>query len=170
MRCAFTGRPWVTDCVPRESNVSHSESHARCPTLDPELTSRTLANVARLDLRAIRDAIFQRSFRTAFLADSSAGSPLSFKLLFSNLKFAFLAVFTLRLGIGVNASVFSWIDGVLLHPYPRVDTREPALIEMVTLSGEHLVATSYVDVRDYRGHLKLISDLAIGRLRPPPSV
>jgi len=81
-----------------------------------------------------------------------------------------LAVFTLGLGIGVNASVFSWIDGVLLHPYPRVDTREPALIEMVTLSGEHLVATSYVDVRDYRGHLKLISDLAIGRLRPPPSV
>jgi len=72
----------------------------------------------------------------------------SFKLLFSNPKFAFLAVFTLGLGIGVNASVFSWIDSVLLHPYPRVDTREPALIGMVTVSGEHLVATSYVDVRD----------------------
>ena len=60
-------------------------------------------------------------------------------------------MFTLALGIAVNATVFSWIDSVLLHPYPGVtDTRGLALIETVTLSGEHLVATSYVDYRDYR--------------------
>src|SRR5262245_28245990 len=82
MRGAFTRRPWVRDCVPRETDESHSESHVRRPTVDPELTSRTLANVARLDLRAIRDAIFQRSFPTAFLADSSAGSPLQLQTTF----------------------------------------------------------------------------------------
>ena len=76
-------------------------------------------------------------------------------------------MFTLALGIAVNATVFSWIDSVLLHPYPGVtDTRGLALIETVTLSGEHLVATSYVDYRDYRDNLKLVSDIAIGRFTP----
>ena len=85
----------------------------------------------------------------------------------SNPKFALVAVFTLALGIAVNATVFSWIDSVLLHPYPGVtDTRGLALIETVTVSGEHLVATSYVDYRDYRDNLKLVSDIAIGRFTP----
>jgi predicted permease len=85
----------------------------------------------------------------------------------SNRKFALVAMFTLALGIAVNATVFSWIDSVLLHPYPGVtDTRGLALIETVTLSGEHLVATSYLDYRDYRDNLKLVSDIAIGRFTP----
>ena len=85
----------------------------------------------------------------------------------SNPKFALVAMFTLALGIAVNATVFSWIDSVLLHPYPGVtDTRGLALIETVTLSGEHLVATSYLDYRDYRDNLKLVSEIAIGRFTP----
>jgi len=91
----------------------------------------------------------------------------SWKLFLSNRKFALVAALTLGLGIAVNATVFSWIDNVLLHPYPGVsDTRGLALIETITFSGEHLVATSYVDVRDYRDTLNLISDLAIGRFTP----
>lgn len=54
---------------------------------------------------------------------------------------------TLALGIAVNATVFSWIDSVLVHSYPGVtDARGLALIETVTASGEHMVATSYRDV------------------------
>jgi len=91
----------------------------------------------------------------------------SWKLFVSNRKFALVAALTLGLGIAVNATVFSWIDSVLLHPYPGVsDTRGLALIETITFSGEHLVATSYADVRDYRDNLNLVSDLAIGRFTP----
>lgn len=107
------------------------------------------------------DRFFPRFLRT-LLQDLR----FSFKTLLSNPRFALVAVLTLGLGIAVNATVFSWIDSVLLHPYPGVDTRGLALIEMVTLSGEHLVATSYVDVRDYRDNLKLVSDVAIGRFTP----
>ena len=102
-----------------------------------------------------------------FLQTIQQDTRFSCKLLTSNPKFTLVAILTLGLGIAVNATVFSWIDSVLLHPYPGVtDTRGLALIETVTLSGEHLVATSYVDVRDYRQNLKLVSDLAIGRFTP----
>ena len=109
-----------------------------------------------------RDRSFSR-----FLQTIQQDIRFSCKLLTANPKFTLVAILTLGVGIAVNATVFSWIDRVLLHPYPGVtDTRGLALIETVTLSGEHLVATSYVDVRDYRQNLKLVSDLAIGRFTP----
>ena len=109
-----------------------------------------------------RDRLFFR-----FLQTVMQDLRFSCKLLTANPKFTLVAILTLGVGIAVNATVFSWIDRVLLHPYPGVtDTRGLALIETVTLSGEHLVSTSYVDVRDYRQNLKLVSDLAIGRFTP----
>ena len=81
--------------------------------------------------------------------------------------FAAVAVLTLGLGIAVNSTVFSWIDSVLLHPFPGVgDPRELALIETVTPTGEYLVNTSYIDYRDYRDNLKLVSGVALGRFTP----
>ena len=91
----------------------------------------------------------------------------SLKVFVSNPKFTLLAVLTLALGIAVNSTIFSWIDRVVLNPYPGVnDTQGLALIETQTSSGEHLVATSYVDYRDYRENLKLVSAIAIGRFTP----
>ena len=91
----------------------------------------------------------------------------SLKVSASNPKFTLIAVLTLAFGIAVNSTVFSWIDGVVLHPYAGVnDMRGLALIETMTTSGEHLVATSYLDYRDYRDNLKLVSAVAIGRFTP----
>jgi predicted permease len=81
--------------------------------------------------------------------------------------FSLVAVLTLALGISVNATVFSWIDSVLLHPFPGVgDPGQLALIETMTPGGEHLVNTSYIDDRDYRANLKLVSGLAFARFTP----
>ena len=81
--------------------------------------------------------------------------------------FTLVAVLTLALGIAVNTTVFGWIDSVLLHPFPGVgDQQRLVLIETVTPGGEHLVNTSYLDYRDYRSNLKLVSGLAIGRFTP----
>ncbi len=56
---------------------------------------------------------------------------------------------------------------MLLRPYPGVsDTKGLALIETAGANGEHLVATSYLDYRDYRDNLKLVSAIAIGRFTP----
>ena len=42
----------------------------------------------------------------------------SLKLFASNPKFTAVAVLNLALGIAVASTVFSWIDNVLLRPYP----------------------------------------------------
>jgi predicted permease len=85
----------------------------------------------------------------------------------NNPVFTVVAILTLALGIAVNTTVFSWIDSVLLRPYPGVgNPQELALLETVTPSGEHLVNTSYLDYRDYRSNLKLVSGLAIARFTP----
>jgi predicted permease len=85
----------------------------------------------------------------------------------ANPKFTAVAVLTLAIGIAVNSTVFSWIDGILLHPYSGVnDTRGLALIETQTVAGEHLASSSYLDYRDYRDNLKLVSAVAIGRFTP----
>ncbi len=89
------------------------------------------------------------------------------RMLRRNPWFAAVAVLTLGLGIAVNTAVFSWIDSVLLHPFPAVgNPRELALIETVTSGGENLVATSYLDYRDYRENLRLVSGVALGRFTP----
>ena len=81
--------------------------------------------------------------------------------------FTVTAILTLGLGIAVNTTVFSWINSVLLHPYPGVaDTRDLALLETVTPTGEYLAATSWLDYRDYRDNLKLVSGVAVGRFTP----
>jgi len=81
--------------------------------------------------------------------------------------FTAVAVLTLGLGIAVNTTVFSWIDSVLLDPFPGVgDPQELALIETVTPTGEYLVNTSYLDYRDYRDTLQLVSGVAQGRFTP----
>ncbi len=89
------------------------------------------------------------------------------RILRHNPWFTAVAVLTLGLGIAVNTTVFSWINSVLLDPFPGVgDPHELALIETVTPTGEYLVNTSYIDYSDYRDHLQSVSGVAQGRFTP----
>src|SRR5262249_41766512 len=46
------------------------------------------------------------------------------RILCRNPGFSLLAILCLTLGIGANAAVFSWIEGILLRPYPLVVHQE----------------------------------------------
>jgi predicted permease len=70
--------------------------------------------------------------------------------------FSAVAVLTMAVGIAANTTVFSWIEPVLLHPYPKTgDPGRLVSLETVAPSGEHL-ATSYPDFRDLRDASKLL--------------
>ncbi|MBI4876111.1 MAG: ABC transporter permease [Acidobacteria bacterium] len=82
--------------------------------------------------------------------------------LWNNPGFTAVAVFTLALGIAANTTVFSWMDTVLLRPLPGVAGGDRLVVfETIQPSGEGR-NTSWLDYRDYRDNLKLISGLALG--------
>src|SRR6202040_1702385 len=54
-----------------------------------------------------------------------------FRMLRRSPGFSILAVLCLTLGIGATTSVFSWIEGILLRPFPAVDHQE----RLVAMAG-----------------------------------
>ncbi len=87
------------------------------------------------------------------------------RLFESSPGFTAVAVATLALGIAANTTVFSWVDGLLLHPYPGAsDGDRLAVMEMVTVGAPNGAnQTSYLDYRDYRDNLKSLSGLVLHR-------
>src|SRR5579884_1878635 len=58
------------------------------------------------------------------------------RMLRRNPGFSGLAILCLVLGIGSNAAVFSWVEGILLDPYPAVAHQERLLMLATTRHGE----------------------------------
>ena len=83
----------------------------------------------------------------------------------SSPAFACAAVLTLGVGIASTTTVFSWIDSVILHPYPGTTrSDELAALEMVTAGAPNGgTAASWLDYRDYRDRFKSLSGLAVHR-------
>src|SRR5216683_1954254 len=59
-----------------------------------------------------------------------------FRMLRRSPGFSALAILCLTLGIGANAAVFSWIEGILFRPYPLVAHQERLLALTGTARGE----------------------------------
>jgi predicted permease len=58
-----------------------------------------------------------------------------FRILRRSPGFSILAILCLTLGIGANAAVFSWIEGILLRPYPLVSHQDLLLAVAGTNRG-----------------------------------
>ena len=122
--------------------------------LDAELRSH-LEMAVELNLRkgmsaedARREAL--RSFggveQTKELYRDQRGLPMietalqdlrfGFRMLRRSPGFSALAILCLTLGIGANAAVFSWIEGILFRPYPAVTHQERLLALGGTERGE----------------------------------
>lgn len=89
-----------------------------------------------------------------------------------NPAFSFIAVLCLTLGIGANAAVFSWIEGIGLRPFPGVAHQE-RLLAMVGTSefdsdkrpdGSALTAVSWPDFLDLQRNVKLVDALIADKI------
>jgi len=56
--------------------------------------------------------------------------------------FSLLAILCLTLGIGTNAAVFSWIEGILLRPFPLVADQG----RLLAVAGTNRGAPGFTDM------------------------
>jgi predicted permease len=79
--------------------------------------------------------------------------------------FSILAILCLTLGIGANAAVFSWIEGILFRPYPLVAHQERLLAITGTARGEagHTYI-SWPDLLDLQKSSTLIDSFLVNKI------
>src|SRR6202140_5339136 len=79
--------------------------------------------------------------------------------------FSILAILCLTLGIGANAAVFSWIEGILFRPYPAVSHQERLLALTGTARSEagHTLV-SWPDFVDLRRNCTLFDSFFVSKI------
>src|SRR5579863_6584192 len=72
--------------------------------------------------------------------------------------FSALAILCLTLGIGANAAVFSWVEGILFRPYPLVAHQERLFAVAGLVPGLRIDLLSWPDFLDLRRNCTLCED------------
>jgi predicted permease len=90
---------------------------------------------------------------------------VGFRMLRRSPGFSVLAILCLTLGIGANAAVFSWIEGILFRPYPLVAHQEQLLAITGTARGEagH-TDLSWPDILDLQKSCTLIDSFIVNKI------
>ena len=79
--------------------------------------------------------------------------------------FSILAILCLTLGIGANAAVFSWVEGILFRPYPAVSHQERLLALAGTARGETgATALSWPDFLDLQRSCTLLDTVFVTKI------
>jgi predicted permease len=79
--------------------------------------------------------------------------------------FSILAILCLTLGIGANAAVFSWVEGILFRPYPAVRHQERLLALAGTARGERgATALSWPDFTDFERSATLFDAFFVSKI------
>jgi predicted permease len=79
--------------------------------------------------------------------------------------FSILAILCLTLGIGTNAAVFSWIEGILFHPYPLIAHQDRMFALAGTTRGvSENTGLSYPDLLDLQRNCTLFDSFIVDRI------
>jgi len=96
----------------------------------------------------------QVNFIENFLRDVRYG----LRMLRRSPGFTVLTILCLTLGIGANAAVFSWVEGILFRPYPLVSHQE-RLVALSGTAGDDRDETSWPDLLDLERSCTLCESL-----------
>ena len=90
---------------------------------------------------------------------------VGFRMLWRNPGFSVLAILCLTLGIGANAAVFSWVEGILFRPYPTVAHQERLMALGGTARGESgATSLSWPDYLDLKENCKLFDTFFVSKI------
>jgi predicted permease len=81
-----------------------------------------------------------------------------FRMLRRTPGFTLLAILCLTVGIGATTSVFSWIEGILLRPFPLVANQD-RMVAMTGLDRNGRTDVSWPDIQDLRKNSTLVEAL-----------
>ena len=88
-----------------------------------------------------------------------------FRQLIRSPGLSILAILCLTLGIGANAAVFSWVEGILFRPYPAVAHQERLFAIAGTARGEaDPTETSWPDFQDLRRNCSFCEDAFVSKI------
>ena len=87
-----------------------------------------------------------------------------FRMLRRSPGFSILALLCLTLGIGTNAAVLSWIEGILIRPYPLVAHQDRMVALSGTTRGGERGGLSYPDFFDFEKNSTLFESFIVDRI------
>jgi macrolide transport system ATP-binding/permease protein len=100
---------------------------------------------------ALVQEITREMWGGAWLERLGQDLKFGFRILRRSPGFSLLAILCLTLGIGANAAVYGWIEGILLRPYPGVAHQERLLVLAGTERGSAgFTGVSWPDFDDLR--------------------
>lgn len=79
--------------------------------------------------------------------------------------FSALAILCLTLGIGANAAVFSWVEGILFRPYLLVAHQERLFAVAGEVKGKRIDGLSWPDFLDLRSNCTFCEDAFVTTIR-----
>lgn len=130
----------------------------------PEPEARRRAYLKLGSISHVQEEIWEQN-TIGFFENLWRDTRYAVRMLRRNPGFSILAILCLTLGIGANAAVFSWIEGILFRPYPLVAHQERMFALPATARGvSSYDDLSFPDLLDYEKSCTLCESLIADKI------
>jgi macrolide transport system ATP-binding/permease protein len=165
-RLRFLGNRPDFDREIQEEIASHIEARA-AELQDSGFSREDAIRRARLEFGSTELARedSRGAWQFQWLEEFAMDLHIGFRMLARSPGFSVLAVLCLTLGIGANAAVFSWTEGLLFRPYPAVAHQERLMALTGTARGEaDPTALSWPDYQDLEKNCTLFDGFFVSKI------